>query len=512
MKKNGLFLMIALLAVCISVVSATGSKEAAGTPAGAAQVKAGGKLWFDNPVTLTLMTASAPNWPIQEDWYVYKMIKKHTNADIKVIAIPNANYGEKLRLTMVSGDLPDMINTVSATANQYGEEGAFKNLLEYRKSAPHFDQWVEKNKNAVMNFVSSSGKLFLFPANEIGETNRQGWLYRKDVFDKHSLALPKNDREMYDLLKKLKTLYPDSFPLAFRNGLTQLGLIAPSWGAQYGYFNDAPAGGWKYGPVEDGFKNLVVFLNQLYKEALIPLDFLSVNTKAWTDMMSTDKAFLTIDFLVRIDFFNQALRKDKPSYTLAYMPPWKGGDKGIAKMTFTAFSDGGNVISAKTPRVQDAMKFTDWMYTDEGTDLLSWGEEGVAYKTVNGKRTYFDMIDLYDIMKKTGLATMGMYTRFDYNSRLAILTPELAAAVVESRKDDMDMNIPVTFTAEEQETVSIKGQAIAKHRDEEIAKFILGKRSLSEWDQYKQEMKKLGLDDMVALYAKSYQRAMSLMK
>jgi ABC-type polysaccharide transport system permease subunit len=41
-----------------------------------------------------------------------------------------------------------------------------------------------------------------------------------------------------------------------------------------------------------------------------------------------------------------------------------------------------------------------------------------------------------------------------------------------------------------------QGEAITKHRDEEIAKFILGKRNLSEWDQYVKKMKNLGLDQM----------------
>ncbi|MEI0736314.1 hypothetical protein VQ056_05980 [Paenibacillus sp. JTLBN-2024] len=44
------------------------------------------------------------------------------------------------------------------------------------------------------------------------------WLYREDVFKKHNLAVPKTYEELHQVLKKLKELYPESYPLSMRFG------------------------------------------------------------------------------------------------------------------------------------------------------------------------------------------------------------------------------------------------------------------------------------------------------
>jgi putative aldouronate transport system substrate-binding protein len=50
-------------------------------------------------------------------------------------------------------------------------------------------------------------------------------------------------------------------------------------------------------------------------------------------------------------------------------------------------------------------------------------------------------------------------------------------------------------------------EAILKHAEANIVKFITGDRSLSEWSAYVGELNDLGLDDMIALAERAYSRA-----
>ncbi|MEI0736313.1 hypothetical protein VQ056_05975 [Paenibacillus sp. JTLBN-2024] len=40
--------------------------------------------------------------------------------------------------------------------------------------------------------------------------------------------------------------------------------------------------------------------------------------------MSTGQSFITIDYISRVDFFNNAMRKDNPEYSLQFMAPPAG--------------------------------------------------------------------------------------------------------------------------------------------------------------------------------------------
>lgn len=487
---------------------ATAVNTAASAPTSETEVKA--EKLFSDPVELSLFFPSAENWPYQEDWFVIKQINEQTNVTLKAIPIPNASFNEKVSMTIASGEIPDIMYIYTDMANRYGPDGAFINILQYENEAPNFSKWRKANQSKIMSFLSANGKMYQYPANEIGEANRQGWLYRKDIFEKHNLQVPQNEDEFYQVCKKLKELYPESFPFIFRNGLTAASnkfiQMTPSWGADFSYFLDSKDNTWKYGPIEDGFKNLVAFMNKLYAEKLIPTDFLTIDTKAWSDRVSAEQSFITYDFLTRIDSFNIPMKEKNPEFTMYYMPPFKGGNLGINKDAYTSFLAAGFCISSQSKKLKEAVKYLDWMYTDEAVQLLSWGVEGETYKVEGGKKKIINYTDTTDLRKKTGLSTPGTYARFDYNSHISMFSPEMIFAFNEDKKFDMNSPIPSAFTSDEQEIASTTGQAIDKHRDEMIAKFIIGQRSMSEWEKYAEEIKNLGLDKMLEIYNKSYER------
>ncbi|NMA82570.1 MAG: extracellular solute-binding protein [Epulopiscium sp.] len=471
------------------------------------------KPLFDKPVEITMMTDSHPSWPFQDDWYVVKAIKEHTNAVLKVDAIGGSSFSEKFNITMASGDLPDLMWLTKNQAQKYGAEGAFANVLDHLDNMPNFKKWYESDTDYALNFADAEGKLYGLPVIGMGETNTRGYLYREDIFKKHNLQVPTNEVEFYDVLKELKKEYPNSYPFAFRAGINQFLMMAPQWGtnAEPAYLPDPSKNEWAYGAVSDEFKEMTVYFNKLYKEGLIPTDFLTLSTGAWENIMTTSEGFIAVDYLVRIDSLNSPMREQNPDFTIAYMAPPKMGTNGQAMFPFSAVMDRMVVVS-NNDNTENALKYADWMFSDEAKELLSWGEEGKTYTVENGERKWIDVVDMADIRRNYGLSTNLLYANFDYNAHMATFTPELFEATVESTKYNLPETPAIAFLDEEKDVQSLRATAIKDHRDEQFSRFIVGDRPLSEWDAYVKEIYDLGLEEHLAMYQKAYQRRLDSQK
>lgn len=512
MKRRILSMML-IAAVSLTSFTACGTKKETENASGnnsstqtTTETKKSGKL-FDNPVTFTMMMQNHPSWPYQKDWYIQKAITEKTNVNLEVTAVTDTNFAEKVNTTLASGDLPDIMVTIGLDyTHKYALQGAYANILEKIDKLPNFKKWRDSNKEYVADYLSSDGNLYIFPEQGIAETNRRGWLYREDIFKKHNLTVPKDDKELYDVLKKLKELYPKSYPFTFRTNLGQFLMIAPSWGTDYQMYLNRSNNQWTYGPIENNFKSMIEYYSKLYKDGLIPPDFLTLNTKVWQDAMSTDSAFVTIDYVGRIDFFNGALRKDNPQFNLAYMAPPKGGQNGVNKFAASAFNVAGFNVAANSKKLNDVLKYVDWLYSDEAKELVSWGEEGKTYKVENGKRKFIDATDAASVRKNYGITTNGFYLRMDYASHMSTFTDELNKGIEESRKYDLPANPTLAFNDQEREVLQTTGDSVNKYMQQEISKFLLGTRPLSDWDKYVKEVQDLGLSKLVDIYKKAYER------
>jgi len=512
MKKSiALLLTMALLLMAGCVPTVTESTSAPVTtpssPVSDKDLSVGSGKLFDKPVKLTKMAISHPSWPHQEDWLIIDLIEEATNVQLEVIAIPSAGYNDRLNLDLASGELCDIIN-ISGTdiTHKYGPQGAFVNIKDQLNNLPNYKKFYEQNTEDVMRFMTADGNWYNFHNSGIGETNRQGWMYRKDIFDKHNLAIPTNEQELYDVLKALKALYPDSYPFMFRQNLIRFSNFGPAWGTGWEVYYNFESNEWRYGPIEDNFKEMAMYLYKLYQEELIPPDWLSIETSVYDEMVVNDKGFILFEYLPRIDSYATMAKESNPGLSLAFMPPI-ATEKGVSKLTPTGTSVAGFTINAKSPVVNEALKYVDWFYSEEAMELVSWGKEGVTYKVENGKRKYIDAEDMTQVRQKYGLATNGFYTRYDFGAQVILFSDALQYAYTESKKYDLPMPPVASFTDEETTNViQTVGTSIQDYMKENLSKFLVGVRPFDEWDQYVEELKRVGVDELVELYKISHAR------
>jgi putative aldouronate transport system substrate-binding protein len=496
-----------LLAGCTSSGSNTGSPAPTDTGAGQSQ-----PLDPTQKKSFQMLVESHASWPYNKDWPIWKLIEEKTGVTFNV-QVPSGKIEDSLSLAVASGTMPDIMYTLDKKlADKYGQQGALVNIMDYIDEMPNFKKWMEKYPDETKYSLAADGKMYIFPNEGIGETNRMLWLYREDIFKKHGLESPKTYDELYTVGKKLKELYPDSYPFSFRFNARIMRNLTPAFKTNEDFYYDYDKKEWRYGPIEDSYKVAVEYMNKFYKEGLMPPDWLTMDTKQWQDLVSTNRTFLTIDYIGRVDFFNQPMRKENKDFTLAFMVP-PAGPGGASLNAYTHFKVSGMMVASTSKQIKDIMKFMDFYYSEEGKNLLSWGKEGETYKVENGKKKFVEnYVDVGDLRKKTGISTNGSFTWFDYDAHLSLSSPELQQVYVDARKYDAKLKPELAYTESEMEIMATVGEAVNKHREENLSKFILGQRSLDEWSKYVDEAKKLGVDKVLEVNKASFERLSNIRK
>lgn len=169
-------------------------------------------------------------------------------------------------------------------------------------------------------------------------------------------------------------------------------------------------------------------------------------------------------------------------------------------------------------------KMFDVIYGDEMLNLIDWGIEGETYEEVDGARKRLNgglsFAELWDI----GLSDMDHFGRFFFptlrhNERMDEIERTREAGWVE--KADFELNTAdyeyktpndnsgyyALPTAEETQILSEYTTDLETYSRELAANLTLGRASLDDWDSYIEELKNLGLDEVLAVRQAQLDRA-----
>ncbi|MBO9609871.1 MAG: extracellular solute-binding protein [Paenibacillaceae bacterium] len=480
--------------------SPSGGNAASATPAKSEAPKSTVKL--DKPATITMMTL-APEY--KEDLSVYKWIQDATNITVKG-TLPAGTYNDAVALALAGGDIPDII-FINGTdiANKYGQQGALLDFNTVIDKMPNLKKFWEKNPDAKRRATSPEGKTYMAINDGLGYSNQQIWMYRDDIFQKMNLKAPATWDELYTALKTLKAAYPDSYPLTFRGGLAAIDFqMSPSFKTFQDMYQDLDTGEVKYGQVTSQYKKMIEYLNKFNKEKLMTPDWLSTTVDQWNEMMVTGKSFVTLDYIGRLQLLQDGM-KDTSAALKQMAPP--AGPGGAAYNPNYNYMIGGFTVYKNAKNQDAALHYIDFLYSDEGKSLVSWGKEGETYKMENGKKVITVGASLADIKKKSGIGTFGSYGILDSAAPISLIPDKYKGDYdIVSKYAYPQIVVPPSFTQTEVEVLSTTFAQIKKTKDMNIAKFILGDRPLAEWDAYVGEINKLGLQKVIDIYKAGWDR------
>ena len=537
MKKRNLVKSLAMLMAVTMVLTACGGKNnnntagnattsPAATDTSTATPVEGSNPVSDKPVTFTMMYSGE----YDANYKTLAKMKELTNVTLDVTAIPDADYDTRNQLVINTGeDMPDIISKTKPKAAQ-ALSGVLLPISDYYDQMPNFMAFIKKNnlQYLIDNAKQADGKVYELPVNtkEVKTSSKQ-IMIRKDIFEKNNIPIPTTYDELYTAAKKLKEIYPESQPIQviYGNG-NLLDMVAPSFGTSTGwskgidgfhYVEDKDD--WIFAPTSNEYKTMLQYLNKLYSEGLFNQEYTTFSSDIYAQNASTGTAFILMaDWLGCEVPYNQALQKageDKANWAPIYPLEGPAG----AYLSRVSNSSQTMVISASAAKKDyflQLIKWLDWMYSDEGASLFSWGIEGETYTAdANGNKAISPDVKCaanpngtLDTSKVYGTANNCFTFVYPYDQELATMAESYKELIKQETEGNAIPNIEpaIPLSEDDVDTQSLYSTNLNDYVDQMTTKFIMGGESFSNWDNFVSECNSKGADKLLELYNKAWDK------
>lgn len=470
----------------------------------------------DKPTTLTWMLVS--DTPNLNDSMVVKEIEKRTGIKLDIQAYSSQTYKDKLKVVVASGKLPDIFHgQTQAEINKMGVQGALTPINQHLDKLPNFKKlYVDNPENSwvMKSWSDEKNNMYTWPIYGLNRDVNHGFLYRKDIFDKHNIKEWTTTDEFYNALKKLKEAYPQSYPYAsktkeniFRDWAYGWGIGGTGFPAAY----DEKAKTWKNVYTTPEFKNMLDFMKKLYDEGLMDPEFITDTDASWTAKMTTNnKSFVTFDWIGRLDSFANQVKSQIPDYNLRYGNPVgpTGNIRSLPKIS------NYGIVVPKGNNSEIALKLLDYLTSPSGSSLVTMGIEGVTFKMENNKPVYPELkdvpnVDIKVLEQKYGMWLEGMYLRPDKRSVYYKFTEKEQEAqdkIIKAKKFE-PADPELKFTDDESKTLAELRTALDKAANEFATKYVMKKEfGEKDWNEWLQSAEKLGAKKFIDAYNAAQKR------
>ena len=450
------------------------------------------------------------------DSYVVKKIREITGVNLKLEVYPASTAMEKINVLIAGGQIPDIIGQGldQSLADDLCTQGAFAAVEDYLDKLPNFKKTFVDNKDnnwIFKSYAAPDEKLYGFYGYDYNrDINTGATMYRKDIFDKHGLKMWNSPEEFYQTLKKLKELYPSSTPYTVKQTDRVFATWSTSWGmAAHTPYYDELGKVWKFTDVDPKYKEMLDFMKKLYNEGLIDPEFITNTQPAWTSKMTqADKAFVTTDWIGRMEMFKEQTKDTVPSYDLRFANPI-GPNQSMKEPEQVCWAR----YVANNNKAETAFKLLDFCLSPFGKELITMGIEGETYTIgEDGMADYIEFPDtvpaITELEAKYGMFIEGMYLSFDRRSSYFEFSQrEQEAQDFAKDKSKLEPIDPIlVYTDEEKE---IKNKILAdfdKAGKEFATKYVLNNGGDKEWNDWLKKAESLGYKELVKVYNDAQKR------
>ena len=258
---------------------------------------------------------------------------------------------------------------------------------------------------------------------------------------------------------------------------------------------------------------IVKTFKRFYDEGLINPNFISTPTREFSELVTTERAFMFPCFFNRMSMYMNTMVGINDEFKLSPMnPPVANAQTGKPYVISYNFDKMGLVIpnNGDEKRIAKAIKFLDWLYSDEAIELMSWGKEGETFEVVDGKKKFI-LGEGEDIGNKYGFQTYGAGQAYDpaavIEKSLDNMTEEELNTIIENVEKNINPRSWLSLTNDEKNVAATIGTDIKVYVQEITSKFMLGQLPLSEWDSYVKTIEEMGLEELLSVYEGAYNRA-----
>lgn len=438
-------------------------------------------------------------------------LQKKTNTALDVQLIPGADYNNKYSILASAGDLADINKTNGFDFQKYADSGVYLELTDLLEK--YGQNLKTKLTKESWDMLKYKGKTFAIPyentAGKIVPIIRTDWL------ENLGLKQPATLEEYKDVLTKFTFNDPDKNGKADTFGIgsggdggwdTDFMMVFGAFGA-FPFQHEIRDNKVYAGSITPEYKQAIEYIKSLWDAKVMDPDFFVIKSDAAQQKMAQGKVgtftgwwSLAPQTLIRslksLEIVPGA--KFEPFTNLVKGPAGKASLKSMGNISGTV------QISSKAKDPAAAIKFLDYLATDEGWELARFGIKGVHYDKIEdgflpeGQKAFNEkwldplaqLILRVDLFVKVSEEGKSAEQKMDFRYMKAALDYPLSI--------DAFYGLPQT---EEQKTL---GSDLNQYEKDMFIKFVTGKEPLSNWDTYVADWKKKGgqkiLDSRIAKY------------
>ena len=383
------------------------------------------------------------------------------------------------------------------------------------------DQWRVKDL-AMATTINYGLTSFIGPRQDPTNGTWAGLAIRKDWLDELGLEVPETLEEVDYVARKFHEAYgavvtgPKSYFVNCRFMADGTGAMA-TW--QYATYleNDEV----KLGNMGQDYKEYLEFMHSWYEDGILDQNFSGGTTDSLQQMVNEDKTGLVCTSVDLIPVHNQYARENGSSaewIPIANIVENKGDMAKAAHSSYSAWvGKAGSVITTNCTEEQlkVALAILNWGYTEEGMIYWNYGEEGVSFEyDENGHPQFTDMIVNHELGESearriyTGAVTIVPASAQIWTKRYDPRSQETVDCTMMfcSNNISADYRVPtLTYSDDVKQERNDLYNAIKSYVDEMALKFVTGEESLDNYDEYEEQLKKLGVERLFEIMTEAYQ-------
>ncbi|WP_130859026.1 ABC transporter substrate-binding protein [Gracilibacillus phocaeensis] len=538
MKRLGSWLIIALFAIMLAACNDSDSSGENADPAdevtsgeGAAMedFEAGDSFQATEPLTISTLFSDHPNYPLEDDWLFFEALEEKANVTLDITSVPMSDYTEKRSLLISSGDAPYVIpKTYPGEETQFVASGAILPISDYVELMPNYQKRVAEWEidPFLENLRQQDGKYYVLPGVHENVWPDYSLAVRTDILEELNLEEPTTWEEVEEMLVAMKEAYPDIYPFNDRFQFNSTLNIAASgfdtmagWGlgSMLSYQEDTDE--FIFAPATEEYRQLVEYFSGLIEQDLLDPESVTQEDEPAIEKFTSGESFVINTNAQTLEQYrttmNETLGEDNYSIKKIMVP---GGPAG--QLMAGSKLENGIMFSAQMaddPNFEAILQFIDWLlYSDEGSEFAKWGVEGETYsKDDAGDYQLADHITFRG-MNPDGEEDLQIDYGFSqgnwaYGGPTELLHSMFTEEEVEFQNQMVDTkelvlpDPPIPYDATQLEQSSLLSTPLKDTVEQNTLRFIVGDRSMEEWDAYVEQLESQNMQGYVDLANQVYQ-------
>lgn len=428
------------------------------------------------------------------------------------IKLPRGSEREKLNLLISSKD-ERLDIFFSGDWREYYTTGILLPLNDLiEKHGPNIKKAWAKYEYMWDRVKDEKGNIWALP-RALPTTSYPTWI-RKDWLKKYNLEMPKTIDEFENILKTFKENDPagngQTIPL-----LTDLGGVYNAFSAgftKYGFGNWKDTDGKiKHFILQPGFKDAIAKMAEWYKKGYVYKESYSINREQQEALVASNRVGSTMMWYSLIAVQGDELKKRIPEAEYDFCKGLKGPEGSVE--TKTNPGSAGMMILKKAKNPEAAMKLLDWVMSSREAFLTPlYGIKGVDWEYVDEEKGLIKRIneryngDFYIYPNNVSLQQYGVVGE---DGKPGMMTQFLMR--YQYRYDDVKepFDMHVDYPIDVLNELAPERADIDRMIQEEIVKFLTCVRPMEEWDNFINDLYKIGLEKLNDAYTQIYNNSVN---